>query len=354
MTGSDDTVGGAPRGFAAAAVIPAHDALPFALEALDSVLAQSLAAAEVILVDDRSSDGTAAAVERRFGDRVRIVRGAFGSAAAARNAGWRAASSPWIAFLDADDLWFPDKLARAASVLGAVPQAGWFFSDGAFRTLEGKSVDSWLAAYADVPDPYAGHPLEALLEVNFVLTSSVVVRRSLLERLEGFDAGLSHAEDLDLWIRLARAAPATATRRSLVRYQHRAGGLTRQLVARLLANAALFRRLAADVSLPTPMRRRARRREALAHYKLAVAAMREGRGAEARRHLRSAWVFPERAAPVAGAWAASLLPGPLMRSLRAQRWATRRLAGPTLRHERVRLTVEPGLMTAAEPAREIA
>lgn len=341
----------------ASAVIPARDALPHLLEAVDSALGQSLPPAEIIVVDDASRDGSGDAVESRSraaaaarGIALRVVRGSFGSAGAARNAGCRAATSPWVAFLDADDLWFPDKLAAAAAALAAVPEAGWFFSDGAFRTRDGALRPSWLASYADLPESYAGRPVAELLEVNFILTSSVMVRRELLEQLGGFDPAMSHGEDLDLWIRLARSSPATASRRPLVRYQHLAGGLSSRVTARLLGDVALFHRLAADPELSPVLRRRARRRESLAHYKLAFQALREARGAEARRHLRSAWLFPERAVPVAGAWVATLLPPAWLERIRGQRWARRELAAPTLRQARVLLRSEPGLVAAHEAA----
>ncbi len=329
-----------PRGVSA--VVPAHNGLPDVLEAVESALGQSLPPAEVLVIDDRSTDGTAEAVERRFGDAVRVIRGRFGSAAAARNAGWKHASSPWIAFLDADDFWFSDKLASAAATLEAVPSAGWFFSDGTFRTLEGEVHPSWLVLYADLPEPYAGSPLEPLLDVNFVLTSSVVVRRDLLEALGGFDETLSHAEDLDLWIKLSRRVPATAARKALVRYQHRPGGLTRQVEARLNGDVELFERLAADRTLASRLRRRARRRAALAHLKLAFGDLREGRGSRARAHLREAWLFPDRALTVTGAWIASLLPFGLLQRLRGPS-AARDYAASSLRQDRVTLRNDPQL-----------
>lgn len=324
-----------------AAVVPAHDALPFVLEAVQSALAQTHPPEEVVVVDDSSRDGTGAEVERRFGTSVRVVRGRFGSAAAARNAGWRTARAPWVAFLDADDLWFPDKLAAAGAVLGAAPEAGWFFSDGAFRTLEGEVRSSWLRTYADLDEGYVGHPVAELFEVNFVLTSSVVVKRQALEALGGFDESLSHAEDLDLWIRLARRWPAAGSRAALVRYQHRPGGLTRQVEARLQGDVALFRRLARDRTLDRGLRSRAGRREALAHYKLALAALREGRAGDARRHLRPAWRFPERAWPVAATWVVSLLPAGVRERMRRQEWVTRGVATPMARQRRVALRARP-------------
>jgi glycosyltransferase involved in cell wall biosynthesis len=294
------------RGFAA--VIPAHDGLPDVLDAVDSALSQSLAPTEVIVVDDDSRDGTGDAVERRFGAAVRVVRGRHGSAAAARNAGWRAATAEWVAFLDADDLWFPDRLAAMAAALDAAPQARWGFSDGTFRTLEGELRASWLEPLAEVPEGYVGQPVAELIEVNFVLTSSVVVAREALSATGGFDETLSHAEDVDLWIRLARRWPAAGCRRALVRYQHRPGGLTRQVEGRLGGDVALYRRLSEDPTLPPDLRRAARRREALAQFKLALNDLRDGRPAAARARLPRAWMFPDRAVPVVMLGVTAMLP----------------------------------------------
>jgi glycosyltransferase involved in cell wall biosynthesis len=322
--------------FECSVVIPVRDGLPDVLEAVDSALAQTLAPVEVIVVDDGSSDGTAEAVERRFGARVRVLSGVRGSAAAARNAGWRAARASHVAFLDADDVWTPDKLAVAAEWFGLAPVAEWFFSDGEFLTLDGRLHGSWFELFADVAEPWCGSALEQLFEVNFVLTSSVVVRRSALDAAGGFDERLTHAEDLDLWIRLARRGFATASPRKLVRYRHRATGLSRQTRNRLRGGATLFARLAGDATLPGSLRRIARRREALYHYKLGLNALRDGNRAEARSEFAAAWMFPERALAVALGWTATLLPQPLFARLRGGRAAVA-AATPMLAVRRVRL-----------------
>jgi glycosyltransferase involved in cell wall biosynthesis len=326
--------------FRAAAVIPVRNGLPDVLDAVESALAQVLPPQEVLVADDGSTDGGAEAIESRFGADprapVRVLRGPFGGAAAARNAGWRAATAPWVALLDADDVWAPDKLETAARTLARAPRADWFFSDGSFRTLDGALLPSWLELYADVAEDYVGAPLAALLEVNFVLTSSVVVRRAALEAVGGFDASLTHAEDLDLWIRLARRGAAAASRRALVRYQHREGGLTRQVERRLAGDQVLFERLAADPTLPQGLRRAARLRYAVVRYKLALAALRDGRAGEARARLRDAWLFPDRAGLVAALWLASLLPGPWLAALR-RGGANRPLGNRLTRLRRVRL-----------------
>jgi hypothetical protein len=122
-----------------------------------------------------------------------------------------------------------------------------------------------------------------------------------------------------------------------VRYQHRAGGLTQQTEARLLGSAALFQRLARDATLAPGLRRVARRRVALAHHQLAVAALRDGRAADARRFARGAWLFPERAVPFAAVWTASRMPAGWLARLRRERWATRGVAAPMGRPRRVTL-----------------
>jgi len=323
-----------------AAVIPSHNGMPFVVDAVRSALEQRRPPDEVIVVDDGSSDGTAEALEAVFGDAVKIVRGHFGSAGAARNAGWRASRAEWVGFLDADDLWFPEKTEVAAEALDGRPAAAWFFSDGAFRTLDGDLHASWMQSYADLSEPYLGQPVAELFEVNFVLTSSVVVRRDALEALEGFDEQLSHAEDLDLWIRLARRWPATASRRALVRYQHREGGLTRQTEARLNGDVLLFERLGRDGTLAPALREVAVRRARMAHYKLAALALREGRSRECRRHLGRAW-SRRRALPVLAAWGLSWMPPAVLRMVRRQPWMTRGLGARVLRLRRVALETPP-------------
>jgi glycosyltransferase involved in cell wall biosynthesis len=306
-----------PERFDVSVVIPARDVRAYVVNAIDSVLAQTLPAAEVVVVDDGSTDGTAEAILANYGHHreVRVVRGHFGSAGAARNAGWRIASHAWVAFLDADDIWYPEKLAEAAEAIRAFPMAGWFFSDGTFQSLDGAERKSWLSAYADLPQPYIGHPVAELLEVNFILMSSVIVRRALLESLGGFDPRMTHAEDVDLWIRLAMRAPVTAVEKPLVHYQHRQGSLTRQIERRLMGDVDLYHRLAVEPRLPQALRRRARHREAMAYFKLAFAALRTGDRHGTWSRLSKAWMFPERAVPVAGLAIASLLPTGLLRRM---------------------------------------
>jgi len=321
-------------------VVPAHNAMPEVLDTVASALAQSPAPLEVLVVDDRSTDGTVSALRERFGDRVRLLSGAYGSAAAARNAGWRAARGAFVAFLDADDLWFAGKLAAALDAFARQPEAAWFFSDGEYEDRDGALHASWLAVYADMPGDYVGSPVGELIDVNFVLTSSVVVRRDALVAAGGFDESLTNGEDIDLWIRLSRAAPAVGSPRPLVRYRHRPGSLSSRVEARLEGTREVCARLAADRALAPGLRARARRRASLCALKLAWSALRAGDGRAARARLRGAWGVPARVLPVAAMFAASFLPAPAIAALRARRTG-HAVAAPALSVGRVTLTSQP-------------
>jgi hypothetical protein len=105
-----------------------------------------------------------------------------------------------------------------------------------------------------------------------------------------------------------------------------------------MGDVQLFRRLAADVSLGAELRRRARYRQSLAYYKLAIEELRVCRPAGARRHLAGAWLFPERVVPVAMLWLSTFMPPGLLRRLADHRFATRGVLAPMARNRRVVLS----------------
>ncbi len=117
--GRDTGVGGSSDG-TVSVVIPAFDAAEYIAEAIDSVLRQTRPVGEVIVVDDGSTDDTASVAEA-FGDPVRVVRQDRSGANPARNRGVRESAGEFIAFLDADDLWEPDKLAVQLDAFTADP-----------------------------------------------------------------------------------------------------------------------------------------------------------------------------------------------------------------------------------------
>jgi PST family polysaccharide transporter len=185
-------------------VMPAHNTAATIGAAIESVLAQSREDFEVLVVDDGSEDGTADAVDRYASDpRVRLLRRPeSGGPGAARNTAFAVAHTPLVCMLDSDDLWLPHYLETAAEALAAHPSAALFCAGnwtleeppGLIRRNTSKHADAVLDA-----DEF----LLRLMERNFVVNSTVTVRREALLECGGCDPSLRAAVDLDLWLRLA-------------------------------------------------------------------------------------------------------------------------------------------------------
>ena len=115
------------------ALIPTYNRRTQVIEAIDSVLAQTVPVDEVIVVDDGSSDGTADAIRERFGSRVVLLEQQNAGVAAARNRGIAKAQGEWIALLDSDDTWMPKKIERQKAVIEALGDGfGVCFTDCVF------------------------------------------------------------------------------------------------------------------------------------------------------------------------------------------------------------------------------
>jgi glycosyltransferase involved in cell wall biosynthesis len=155
---------------------------------------------EVIVVDDGSSDGTAAALER-FGSRVRYLHQPACGVAAARNRGARLATGAWVAFLDSDDLWRPEKLTRQLAHHARHP-ALRASQTGEVWIRNGVRVNP--CRHHQTPD---GDIFAASVARCVVSPSAVLMRRDLFAALGGFDESLPVCEDYDLWLRLGLSEP---------------------------------------------------------------------------------------------------------------------------------------------------
>jgi glycosyltransferase involved in cell wall biosynthesis len=260
-------------------IIPTFNRLPLVREAVGSVCAQRGAAYETIVVDDGSTDGTADALEREFGTRIRVLRTANRGVAAARNRGVAASRGDHLAFLDSDDLWLPDKLAAQVAFFAAHPRAEICQTD-----------EIWLRNGVRVnPCAHHGKPsgdiFTASLQRCLVSPSAVMLRRAVFERAGGFDESLPACEDYDLWLRIARETPVWLIDRPLV---VKRGGHADQLSRRFWGmdrfRVAALVRLLNEGALPAPSR--AATLDVLRHKCaiLANGAARRGRHAEAARY----------------------------------------------------------------------
>jgi glycosyltransferase involved in cell wall biosynthesis len=201
-------------------VIPTHNRLNPLREAVESVFSQTYDRWELVIVDDGSTDGTRAYLETLRDPRVQVIlRERCGNAAALRNAGIRAARGAFIAFLDSDDRWVPGKLARSVAEADAHPESGWVYT--AFSYIDEAGSQRSPAAPAAA---HRGWILEPLLQGTAkVQTSTVMVRRSVLDAVGTFDEALVRCQDYDLWLRLATHSEAASVNAPLVGFRQHPG-----------------------------------------------------------------------------------------------------------------------------------
>jgi glycosyltransferase involved in cell wall biosynthesis len=185
--------------------------------AIASVRAQTFTDWELVVVDDGSTDDTAAIVGRAAADgRIRLLAGERRERAAARNRGIAATTGDLVAFLDGDDLWRPEKLARQVAALDAAPAAALCYTIARYVDEQDRPLD-----VRRPPRAVDGSIFPALVRANVMILSSVVARRIALAAVGGFDETLPvfGCEDWDLWLRIARRFAVTAVPEELTRYR---------------------------------------------------------------------------------------------------------------------------------------
>ena len=194
-------------------VIPTYNYARYVPEAIDSVLAQSFEELEVIVVDDGSTDQTAE-ILRAFGGQLHDIRQEHRGLSAARNTGIRAARGQYVAFLDSDDLWLPDKVSLQVARLDAKPEVGLVYGETLFFDDSSPATLTLHSHFAPHP---SGRILSWLVRGNVIPSPTPMVRRELFERVGLFDEMLSACEDWDMWIRIARVCEIAYVHRVLAK-----------------------------------------------------------------------------------------------------------------------------------------
>ena len=191
-------------------VIPAYNAARTVGRAIDSVLAQTRAADEIIVVDDGSTDGTAEVVGG-YGEKVQLIVQDNAGVSVARNRGIEAATGEWIAFLDSDDEWLPEKLEYQADHLARHPDLVWTYTNLSWRKQD--KVKLHPAHSATFPPDLLVEPevlndyLLAYAAGFFASTITLLIRRDILDKAGLFVPGMKRAQDTDLWFRIAYQFP---------------------------------------------------------------------------------------------------------------------------------------------------
>lgn len=239
-------------------VIPVFNGEEDLSGAIDSVLRQTEGDVEVIVVNDGSTDSTADVIAS-FGDRVRGVHQANlgpGGLAKTRNNGVRASTGEWIAFLDHDDLWEPEKLSRQLEV--AHQQCADVVYTNARNFGDIHRVADLRSDPATMPE---GDLFDALLLDNFIVMSSAMMKRSLFDTIGGFTEDPVLAEDWDLWLKAAASGSVfAAVRDPVTLYRWRPGSFSKNHKRmRQLRRLAIQRAIDTDRGreLPWSVRRKA-------------------------------------------------------------------------------------------------
>lgn len=237
-------------------VIPAYNAERTIGETIGSVLAQTAADLELIVVDDGSSDSTPELVAgiANADPRVRLVRQPNAGTAGARNTGIAEATAPYVSFVDNDDLWMPTYLESMGAALDADATAGFAYcdayalDDATLRLRRRTELES-----RPPPPPGASRDeiLVALGSANFVM-SSATVRREVLTELGGFRTDVYGVDDLDLWFRilLAGHSAVRAATAPLLLQRDRPDSQSKDDSVMLAGLAMVLERVLADERLP--------------------------------------------------------------------------------------------------------
>lgn len=207
-------------------IICVHDGEQFLAATIDSVLAQTWTSFELIIVDDGSTDGSAALVRSYRDARLRLIAQRNQGAAAALATGIRESRGDYISFLDQDDLWREDKLSAHLSRHQERPGVDLTFSWFQVINETGRRMGACSRRYRGPID------FAQLLE-DFVIagSSNVVARRAAIEKAGGVDTAIARLYDLDLFLRIALLAPRNieAIPVDLMLYRRHAGQITRKL-----------------------------------------------------------------------------------------------------------------------------
>jgi glycosyltransferase involved in cell wall biosynthesis len=195
-------------------IVPTHNGLKYLPETIDSILNQTFQDFELIIVDNGSTDGTDEWVKSLDNPKVKYHwQEDSGCPAGSRNTGLKLVQGEFIAFLDADDIWMPEKLEKQIKLFDN-PAVGLVYSGAAYIDGDGNHLPDKKKNY------YRGDVLCRLLKTNVITTSTVIVKRNLIiDNDFCFRSGRKGTEDWDLWLRLAKLSEFDYVDELLIKYR---------------------------------------------------------------------------------------------------------------------------------------
>ena len=268
-------------------VIAVKNGLPHIREAVASALNQRFDALEILIIDDGSTDGTVEAINAMPGtEKIRFIQlpvsvGPY----AARNIGIEKATGRYIAFLDADDIWEPDKLMQQVEATGESETIGLVHTwcekiDSNGKPFGKLNID---------PEKFDGRCFERLLEMNGIATSSVLVPKAVFDRLGVFDERFQLRGDWEMWTRIARHYDIKCLDTFLVRYRMHEHNISTNRAKVERYHFQVLEKFEREYVLTTQTQRAALERgKYQAHMEFGIRAYIDRDMTRARHHLRQA------------------------------------------------------------------
>lgn len=195
-------------------IMPAYNVSEYIRDAIESFLIQSYTSTELIIVNDGSTDDLKARIKDLViqNKNISYIEQENRGVSAARNLAIKYAKGDWIAFLDADDIWYKNKLSIQMQAIG---DCVWSHSDSHYFGLGYENNPK----RSDLSEMFEGNIFLKLLEENFITTSSILIRKETLLKFGGFDENMEALEDWRLWLSIAKNYPISLVKKPLLKYR---------------------------------------------------------------------------------------------------------------------------------------
>ncbi len=259
-------------------IIPTFNRRDYITIAIDSVLAQTFKGYEIVVVDDGSSDDTKE-VLKPYQEAIRYFYQENRGISGARNRGIRESRGEYIALLDSDDYWLPEKLERQVDRIREEPECGMVATrcssiapDGTFRKKNRPGKSGWI--------------LNDIFKANFIRTSSALITRKCFDTVGLFDESLPEGEEYDLWLRIAKQFPIAFINQPLTVYTDNPRGVSTDSLAGRLVRLKVLEKEYLKESIPPQLYRKRMSRNY--HY-VGRHYFKRGNKSEGTRYLRKAF-----------------------------------------------------------------
>lgn len=247
-------------------IIPVYNRATLVPQAIDSILSQTYDNVEIIAINDGSTDNSLEVLrkyEKKWPDKVRVINQDNQGQVLARNNGIKASTGEYIAFLDSDDRWLPQKLELQLPRF--TPEVGLVYCSVEFIDESGQVI-----AVERCDPELVGNIYPQLLVQNRMTGGTVVIRKDILDEVGLFDPEFKAAENWDLWIRISKKYKAALVNKPLVQYRKHSGNMSGDFSLMISAKRRIMEKHCDRRSCDPAIRKSSALAEANYHYRLGV------------------------------------------------------------------------------------